>query len=86
MKAAVLYKFGESPKYEQFPDPVAKKGEKLIHVKAAALENFDKMVAKGIHYSSGQMFPEFPAIAGHGGVGVTEEGRLVIIPKDGEQN
>lgn len=77
MKAAVLYKFGESPKYEEFPNPVPEKGEKLIQVKAAALENFDKMIAKGIHYSSKQMFPKFPAITGHGGVGVTEEGQLV---------
>jgi NADPH:quinone reductase-like Zn-dependent oxidoreductase len=77
MKAAVIHKFGDVPKYLDFPDPVAGQDEKLIHVRASVFENFDKMVAGGTHYGSKQMFPEFPAIAGHGGVGMTEDGLLV---------
>lgn len=77
MKAAVLHRFGQTPTYEDFPDPVPLKDEKMIYVKAAALENFDKMVAGGTHYSSRQMLPGFPAIAGHAGVGLAEDGQLV---------
>lgn len=33
MKAAVLYKFGDIPKYEDFPDPVPNQDEVLIQVK-----------------------------------------------------
>jgi NADPH2:quinone reductase len=77
MKAAVIQKFGDVPEYLDFPESVAGGEEKLIYVKASVLENFDKMVANGIHYASRQVFPEFPAIAGHGGVGVTEDGQLV---------
>jgi NADPH2:quinone reductase len=57
--------------------PVAGQDEKFIHVRASVLENFDKMVASGKYYGSKQMFPEFPAIIGHGGIGMTEDGQLV---------
>ena len=46
-------------------EPTADAGDVLIHVKAAVLENLDKMAAQGIHYMSKRMFPQFPAIAGH---------------------
>ena len=77
MKAAVLHNFGETPHYEDFPDPIPGKDEVLVQVKAVVLENVNKMMAEGVHYSSKQFFPKFPAIIGHGGVGTTEEGNLV---------
>lgn len=77
MKAAVINDFGEIPCYEDFPDPIPGKDEMLIQVKAVVLENFDKMVANGTHYSSKQMFPKFPAIVGHSGIGMTPDGKLV---------
>ncbi len=77
MKAAVLHSFGAIPRYEDFEDPIAGINETLIHVKAAVLENFDKLVASGKHYASNKMFPRFPAIAGHSGIGITNDGRLV---------
>ncbi len=77
MKAAVLYNFGETPRYEYFTDPTPGKDEVLVYIKAVVLENVNKMMANGTHYSSKQFFPAFPAIIGHGGVGMTEEGKLV---------
>jgi len=77
MKAAVLHNFGETPHYEDFPDPIPGKDEVLVQVKAVVLENVNKMMAEGVHYSSKQFFPKFPAIIGHGGVGMTKEGNLV---------
>ena len=79
MKAAVLHEFGSLPRYEDFAEPTAGAGDVLIHVKAAVLENFDKMVAQGIHYASQRMFPQFPAIAGHSGVGTLADGTLVAF-------
>jgi NADPH:quinone reductase-like Zn-dependent oxidoreductase len=77
MKAAVINNFGETPHCEEFPNPLPGDGETLIQVKAAVLENFDKAVANGMHYASGRMFPKFPAVAGHSGIGMTPDGKLV---------
>lgn len=77
MKAAVLHNFGEIPRYENFTDPIPAKDEKIIYVKAVALENVIKMMANGTHYSSKQFFPKFPAIVGLGGIGMTDDGKLV---------
>ncbi|MCM3022295.1 quinone oxidoreductase family protein [Heyndrickxia ginsengihumi] len=77
MKAAVLYKFGDIPKYEDFPDPVPNQDEVLIQVKAVALENIDKMMTEGKHFASNQFLSEFPAIIGFDGIGQLPDGRLV---------
>lgn len=79
MKAAVLHKFGEAPRYEDFPDPVPEKGDALVRVKAVALENFDRVTANGTHYSSRQLFPIFPAIVGHSGVGILDDGTMAAF-------
>ena len=79
MKAAVIGKFGDIPRYEDFPDLVPAQGDVVVHVKAAPLENFDKMAVKGEHYSSAHLFPKFPAIVGHSGVGALEDGTLVAF-------
>ena len=77
MKAAVINGFGEVPMYIDFAEPIPAEGEILIDVKACVLENFDKGTASGKHYSSKKLFPQFPAIVGKGGVGLTPEGKLV---------
>ena len=77
MKAAVIYAFGDTPRYEEFPDPVPAQDDVLIQVRAVVLENFDKMTAAGKHYSSKSLFPAFPAIVGHSGVGTLADGTLV---------
>jgi NADPH:quinone reductase-like Zn-dependent oxidoreductase len=79
MKAAVIHKFDSVPHYEDFKDPVADAGDLMVDVKAATLENFDKMTAEGVHYASQHMFPHFPAIVGHLGVGALADGRLVAF-------
>jgi NADPH:quinone reductase-like Zn-dependent oxidoreductase len=79
VKAAVIHKFGEIPSYEDFPDLIPAQGDLMVRVKAAPLENFDKMAAKGEHYSSAHLFPMFPAIVGHGGVGTLGDGTLVAF-------
>lgn len=77
MKAAVLHKLGETPLYEDFPDPVPGEDEVIVDVKAVALENVDKAVADGSHFSSGQFFPKLPAIVGFDGIGRLPDGKLV---------
>jgi NADPH:quinone reductase-like Zn-dependent oxidoreductase len=60
--------------------PVAKPGEELISVHAAALSNLTRMRAGGGHYSADGVFP---AVAGTDGVGVTPDGRRVyfVLPE-----
>jgi NADPH2:quinone reductase len=77
MKAAVITAFGEVPKYTDFPDPVPSDGEVLVDIKASVLENFDKGTASGKHYSSNKLYPQFPAIVGNDGIGMTLDGKLV---------
>lgn len=77
MKAAVISKFGATPHYEDFTDPVPGKDEMLVQVKAVVLENFEKGAASGEHYSSRNMYPQFPSVVGHRGVAMIPDGRLV---------
>ena len=77
MKAAVLHKFGKAPRYEDFADPTPGQDEIVIHVKAVALENIDRAMAKGTHFSTRQFLPQLPAIPGSDGIGQTENGRLI---------
>src|ERR1700743_1280694 len=77
MKAAVINKFGATPQYVDFADPAPTDDEILVDVKALVLENLEKGVASGEHYSSKNMYPQFPAIVGHRGVGMTSDGKLV---------
>jgi len=79
MKAAVLHEFGSVPRYEDFEDPIAGAGDLMVHVNAVPLENFDKLAAQGVHYASRHMFPQFPAIVGHSGVGTLPDGRLIAF-------
>jgi len=77
MKAAVLHNFGEAPKFEEFPDPIPREGQCLVHVKAVALENVDKVMAEGSHFASRQFLSTLPAIVGFDGIGKLEDGKLV---------
>lgn len=77
MKAAVLHKFGKAPRYEDFPDPTCGEGEALVEVKAVALENIDRAMARGSHFASRQFLPHLPAIVGSDGIGALENGQLI---------
>jgi NADPH:quinone reductase-like Zn-dependent oxidoreductase len=76
MKAAIVTAAGKTPVYADFCQPVAKPGEELIAVKAAALTNLTKSRASGTHYSSAGIFP---VVAGTDGVGMTADGRRVYF-------
>jgi NADPH2:quinone reductase len=77
MKAAVLHKFGKAPRYEDFADPAPGQDEIVIQVKAVALENIDRAMAKGTHFSTRQFLPHLPAILGTDGIGQTGDGQLI---------
>jgi NADPH:quinone reductase-like Zn-dependent oxidoreductase len=77
MKAAVLHQFGETPRFEDFPDPNPREGQVSVQVKAVALENIDKMMADGSHYASRQFLSNLPAIVGFDGIGTLEDGSLI---------
>src|SRR5690606_7607223 len=64
--------------YREFTDPVPRKDEVLVDVKASVLENFDNFTASGIHYSS-QQFPKFAAIPRTAGVRTMPDGKLVAF-------
>jgi NADPH:quinone reductase-like Zn-dependent oxidoreductase len=75
MKAAVLHSLGGIPRYEDFPDPVPTGEEVLVDVKAVAVENVDRAIAAGTHYTAGA--PEFPSIPCFDGIGALPDGTLV---------
>lgn len=79
IKAAVIRHFGDTPCYQDFPDPVAREGDLRVRVEAVALENFDRATVAGNHYASKHLYPQFPAVVGHGGVGVLEDGTRVTF-------
>jgi NADPH:quinone reductase-like Zn-dependent oxidoreductase len=76
MKAAVLQKLGEAPRFAEFADPVAGAEEALVRVRAASLKNVDRQMAAGTHYASPR---EFPVVCGMDGVGELEDGTRVFF-------
>jgi NADPH:quinone reductase-like Zn-dependent oxidoreductase len=77
MKAAVLHEVGGVPAYEDFPDPVPGEGEVVIDVRAVAVENVDRAIAAGRHYTAARYVSELPFIPCFDGVGALSDGRLV---------
>ena len=77
MKAAVVYKKGELPKYADFAEPiVSKENEVLLSVKAVAITNLDKGIASGEHYSS-ENENQNGFVVGSDCVGILENGTRV---------
>jgi len=77
MKAAVIYKKGELPKYAEFADPIVQnENEVLISVKAVAIINLDKGKASGKHYSSEEN-NQNSFVIGSDGVGLLQDGTRV---------
>ena len=77
MKAAVIYKKGELPKYAEFADPIVQnKNQVLISVKAVAITNLDKGKASGKHYSSEEN-NQNGFVIGSDGVGLLQDGTRV---------
>ncbi len=77
MKAAVVYRKGELPKYAEIPEPIAtSENEVLISVKAVAITNLDKGIASGKHYSS-ENENQNGIIIGSDAIGLVETGTRV---------
>ncbi|TPG37545.1 zinc-binding alcohol dehydrogenase family protein [Flavobacterium pectinovorum] len=77
MKAAVVYKKGEMPKYADFAEPfVQNEHQILLSVKAVAITNLDKGKASGQHYSS-ENDNQNGFVVGSDGVGLLEDGTRV---------
>ena len=74
MKAAVLHALGDAPRYEDFADPTPTNDEALVRMRAASLNNINKLMADGSHYDS---FRQLPTVVGLDGVGVLEDGTRV---------
>jgi NADPH:quinone reductase-like Zn-dependent oxidoreductase len=76
MHAAQVEDFSAPPRYREIPTPVAKEGEVLLKVRAAALSNLVRSQANGSHYSSVTTLPFTP---GNDGVGITADGARVYF-------
>ncbi len=76
MNAAVLHAFNESPRSDQFSEPIAEENEVIVHVRAAALKPVDKQMANGSHYAA---FRELPVVCGTDGVGCLDDGTRVFF-------
>lgn len=75
MKAAVLHKLGEAPKYGDFASPIiSEENQILITVRAASVKTLDKLRASGLHYAS---HTDLPEVVGVDGVGLLEDGTRV---------
>lgn len=77
MKAAVINKVGDTPKYEDFPDPILNDGDVEVNVEAVMLDYANKVLASGTYFASNQFYPNLPAIVGYTGVGTLGDGSLV---------
>ena len=77
MKAAVVERFGATPKYLDFAEPTAEKGEQLVRVTAAGLHPVVKALAAGTHYAAAGGSAAF--VAGIDGVGKLADGTRVYF-------
>ena len=77
MKAAVIYKNGESPQYADFPEPVTNQEDEIVvSVKAVAVSRYERARATCEHYSS-DSFRESGSVIGGDGVFILEDGTRV---------
>jgi len=76
MNAALVQSFNAPPVFTTFDAPIAKEGEHLVTVKAAALHQIVKSLANGTHYGSNG---ELPFIPGVDGVGLLADGSRVYF-------
>lgn len=66
MKAAILDQLGAVPRCGEFAEPDILSGERLVHVRAAALKQLERLIASGKHYSSPKALPIVPGLDGVG--------------------
>ena len=87
MKAAVVDRAGGIPRYQDFPDPSLQAGQVLVTVEAVAVENVDRAIVAGTHYTAAQFQAALPAVPCFDGIGRLLDGTLVgfggVIPPYG---
>lgn len=77
MKAAVVEHVGGIPTYREIPDPVVGEGEVLVSVEAVAVENVDRAIVAGTHFSAAPFIQSLPAVPCFDGIGRLPDGTLV---------
>ena len=77
VQAAVVEASGGVPSFREFPDPQPGEGEVLVTVMAVAVENVDRAIVAGTHYTARQFLANLPAIPCFDGIGRLPNGTLV---------
>jgi NADPH2:quinone reductase len=77
MKAAVVERRGAVPQYRDFPEPQAGEGEVVVTVVAVAVENVDRAIVDGTHYTADDFQAALPAIPCFDGIGRMPDGTTV---------
>jgi NADPH:quinone reductase-like Zn-dependent oxidoreductase len=77
MKAAVVDRRGGVPELRDVPDPRPRDGEVLVTVKAVAVENVDRAIVAGTHYTAAEFQSALPAIPCFDGIGHLPDGTTV---------
>ncbi|MEV0716886.1 zinc-binding dehydrogenase [Asanoa sp. NPDC050611] len=77
MKAAVVDRPGGVPEIREVPDPQAHDGEVLVTVAAVAVENVDRAIVAGTHYTAAEFQSALPAIPCFDGIGHLPDGTTV---------
>lgn len=77
MYAAVVDEVGGVPRYREVADPVAGDGEVVVAVEAVAVENVDRAVVAGTHFTAGPFIESLPAVPCFDGIGRLPDGALV---------
>jgi len=77
MKAAVVDRRGGVPEYRDVPDPRPAEGQAVLRVEAVAVENVDRAIVAGTHYTAAPFQAALPAVPCFDGVGRTVDGTLV---------
>ncbi|MEV4623955.1 zinc-binding dehydrogenase [Asanoa sp. NPDC049573] len=77
MKAAVVDRTGGIPDYRDVPDPRAGDGDVLVTVAAVAVENVDRAIVAGTHYTAAAFQAALPAVPCFDGIGHLPDGTTV---------
>ena len=77
MHAAVVTEVGGVPRYREVADPVAGEGEVVVAVEAVAVENVDRAIVAGTHFTATPFLESLPAIPCFDGIGRLPDGALV---------
>ena len=62
MKAAVVHGPGESPRFDDFGEPVVTEGRELVELVASGIHPLVRSLAGGQHYGSSGVYPLIPGV------------------------